>query len=297
MNTLARRRSSYLMPMVNACLLNREIMDKRYPCSDPFKSTREYHLGYTILIDKYLHRMLTLGVDTLIYPEGGRSYSGAAREARIKRIFKNVIKIQQNPGFLKTISLVPVSLTYSMVPEAESLIHSFHNRIICPPSSLFHDIQYGDDLYRSCRPVYHTKTDYSFIKAFTDKGIPIFCVVGKPVSLKDNPDISLHECFDIVKRNRKILPHYFMARLLITDPSGMADKWKASGINGLMEQARIMRNSLPKSRTDEAFYSDDGLTDIISIGMEFLLYQGWISQDGRILNYPVLEYYLNALGS
>src|SRR4030042_5491485 len=75
-NTLARKRSSYLMPMVNACLLNREIMDKRYPCSDQFRSTREYHLGYTILIDKYLNRMLTLGVDTLIYPEGGRSYSG-----------------------------------------------------------------------------------------------------------------------------------------------------------------------------------------------------------------------------
>jgi 1-acyl-sn-glycerol-3-phosphate acyltransferase len=295
-NTLAKRRSSYLMPMVNACLLNREIMDKRYPCTDPFKNTREYHLGYTILIDKYLNRMLTLGVDTLIYPEGGRSYSGTVRDARIKRIFKNVVKIQQNSGFLKKISLVPVSLTYSLVPEAESLIHSFQKGTICPPSSLFHDIQYGDDLYRSCKPVYQTKTDFPFINAFTEKGIPVFSVVGKPISLKDNPGISLQECFDMVKRNRKILPHYFMARLLITDPSGMADRWKASGINGLMEPARILRNSLPKARTDEAFFCDDGLSDIISIGMDFMIYQGWISQDGRIRNYPVLEYYSNASG-
>lgn len=292
-DTLARRRSAYLMPMVNACLLNREILDDRYPCSDPFRDTREYHLGYTILIDKYLNRMLSLGVDTLIYPEGGRTYSGAIREARIKRLFKNVIKIQQNPGYHKTISIVPISLTYSLVPEAEQLIGSFHGGTIIPPSSLFHDLQYGDDLYRSFRPVIKTKTDFPLIKAYTGKGIPIYCVIGKPIPLKDNPSISLHECFEIVKKNLKILPHYFIARLLLADPAGMAYKWKASGIQGLMEPARSLRNRLQKAHTDEAFFNDDGLADIISIGMEFLLHGGYISPDGCIQNDQILKYYAN----
>jgi len=283
------------MPLVNACLLNREIMDNRYPCSYPFKNTREYHLGYTILIDKYLNRMLALGVDTLVYPEGGRSYSGVVGEAKIKRIFKNVLKIQQSQQFRITISVVPISLTYSLVPEAEQLIHSFYRGTISPPSSLFHDIQRGDDLYRSFKPVYKTKTDFPFIKVFTDKGCPVFCVIGNPISLKEKPDMTLQECFEIVKRNLKILPHHFISRLLITDPSGMAGKWKSSGIHGLMESACILRDRLPKARTNTAFYNDEGLADIISIGMEFLIYCGYVSPDGQIQNFPVLNYYSNAL--
>ena len=289
-NTLARRRSSYLMPLVNVCLLNREIMDSRYPCYDPLRNTREYRLGYTILIDKYLNQMLALGVDTLIYPEGGRTYSGAVGEARIKRIFKNVLKVQQNQESLKTISVVPITLTYSLVPEAEQLIHSFQGGTISPPSSLFHDIQRGDDLYRSFKPVYKIKTNFPFIKAFMEKGSPVFCVVGNPISLKENPDITLSECFEIVKRNLKILPHHFISRLLITDPSVIAGKWKSSGIQGLMEPACILRDRLPKARTNTAFYNEDGLADIISIGMEFLMCCEYVSPDGRIHNY-----YSNAL--
>jgi len=88
-STLARRRSSYLMPMVNACLLDREIMDNRFKPADPFRDTLKYRAGYSVLINEYLEFMLAKGIDTLIYPEGGRSYSGAIRDARIKRIFKS----------------------------------------------------------------------------------------------------------------------------------------------------------------------------------------------------------------
>jgi hypothetical protein len=160
---------------------------------------------------------------------------------------------------------------------------------------LFHDIQYGDDTYRSFKPKYQTKTGFPFIKAFTSKGIPIFCKVGKPISLKDNPEITLQECFKVVKQNMKILPHYFISRLLTTDPSGVAGRWKTSGINGLMEPSRALRNKLPKVQTDEAYYNDDGLADIISIGMEFLIWGRYVGSDGQIRNDRILEYYSNKI--
>jgi 1-acyl-sn-glycerol-3-phosphate acyltransferase len=294
-NTLARRRSSYLMPMVNVSLLNRGILDKRYPNTDPFKQTREYHVGYTLLIDKYLERMLELGVDTLIYPEGGRTYSGTVGEARIKRIFKNVHRIQQNQAFQKTISIAPISISYTLVPEADLLMNSFHNGTIAPPSSLFHDIQYGDDIYKSLKPVYKTKSDFPLIREFTSRKTPVFCTVCDPISLKENPDITLKECFESVKKNLKILPHYFIAKLLLADPSGMAEKFKMSGLRGLMEPARALRKRLPKAHTDIAFYHDDGLADIVSIGMEFFSQGGYISSDGTILKNQILEYYSNKI--
>jgi 1-acyl-sn-glycerol-3-phosphate acyltransferase len=294
-NTLARRRSSYLMPLVNVSLLNRGILDKRYPNPDPFKQTREYHVGYTILIDRYLEKMLSLGIDTLIYPEGGRTYSGAIGEARIKRIYKNVRNVQQSPGFQKTISVVPISITYALVPEAELLIDSFNNKTIAPPSSLFHDIQNGDDIYKSFRPVYITKTDFPFVVAFKEKKAPIFCTVCNPISLRDNPDISLQDCFENVKRNLKILPHYFISKLLLGDPTGISQKWQIASTDGLLEPARALRDRLPETHTDPSFYSDDGLADIISIGMEFLRSGEYIFRDGSIRNNKILKYYSNKI--
>lgn len=294
-NTLARRRSSYLMPMVNVSLLNRGILDKRYANTDPFKQTREYHVGYTLLIDRYLEKMLSLGIDTLIYPEGGRTYSGAIGEARIKRIYKNVHKVQQSPGFGKTISVVPISITYTLVPEAELLISSFDNRTIAPPSSLFHDIQYGDDTYKSKSPVYSTKTDFPFVLAFKERKTPIFCTVCNPISLKDKPDISLQDCFENVKRNLKILPHHFISKLMLDDPTGISHKWQISGTEGLMEPARALRDRLPEAHTDPSFYNDDGLADIISIGMEFLRSGEYIFRDGSIRNNKILKYYSNKI--
>lgn len=293
-NTLARKRSAYLMPLVNACLLDRQVMDERFRCSDPFRNTRQYRFGYTILIEEYLRHMLTRGVDTLIYPEGGRTYSGAIGEARIRRIFKDTQKVQENIGNQKIISAIPLSITYSLVPEAEKLIESYHSGQIIPPSSLFHDLTDADNLYRSFRPAYQTRTDFPLIRAFAEKGIPIFCVLGKPISLFDK-EVTLDGCFEVVKRNLKILPHYFFARFLLTDPAGLGIKWKTRGIAGLQESAKSFRNSLQNVILDEAFYDDDGLADILSIGMEFFKHGGYISPEGDIINGRVLEYYSNKI--
>lgn len=294
-STLARRRSAYLMPMVNACLLDREIMDDRFQCSYPFRNTRRYRVGYTVLLNEYLNRMFSIGVDTLVYPEGGRSYSGAIGEAEIKGIFKGVRKVQNELGHNKIISVIPLSISYSLVPEAEQLIRSYYTGTIIPPSSLFHDLTDGDNLYGTYRPDYKTKTDFPFIKAFAEKRIPIFCVIGEPISLLDNKEITLNDCFEVVKRNLKILPHYFIAKLLLADPTGMAKRWKDSGINGLIEPARSLRDALYNANVDEAFFDDDGLTDIISIGMEFFKYGGYIFNNGDIRNKLVLEYYSNKI--
>jgi len=294
-NTLARRRSAYLMPMVNACLLDRQVMDERFRCPDPFRNTRKYRFGYTVLIDEYLRFMLARGVDTLIYPEGGRSYSGVVGEARIKRIFKDTRKVQENLGHQKVISVIPLSITYSLVPEAEKLIESYHSGKVIPPSSLFHDLTDADNLYRSFTPTYKTKTDFPFIRAFTEKRIPIFCVMDKPISLWEDKEIDLHECFEVVKKNLRILPHHFFARLLLNDPAGLSRKWKTGSLDGLLEPARSLRDSLQNVTLDEAFYDDDGLADILSIGMEFFRYGGWISAEAEIKNGGVLEYYANKI--
>ena len=294
-NTLAKRRSAYLMPMVNACLLDREIMDNRFHCSDPFRNTRKYRVGYTVLLNEYLNRMFSIGIDTIIYPEAGRSYSGAIGEAKIKSIFKGARKVQDELGHNKIISVIPLSISYSLVPEAEQLIRSYYNNTIIPPSSLFHNLTDGDNLYGSYRPDYKTKTDFPFIKTFVEKRIPIFCVIGEPISLLDNKEITLYNCFEIVKRNLKILPHYYIAKLLLSDPAGMAKRWKNSGINGLIEPARSLRDALYNVNIDKAFFDDDGLSDIISIGIEFLKYGGYISPDGEIRNDKVLEYYSNKI--
>ncbi len=291
-NTLARRRSAYLMPLVNACLLDRQVMDERFRCPDPFRNTRQYRFGYTILIEAYLRHMLGRGVDTLIYPEGGRTYSGAVGEARIRRIFKDTKIVQENIGNQKIISVVPLSITYSLVPEAAQLISAFQDGRIIPPSSLFHDLTDADNLYRSFTPNYITKTDFPLIRAYKEKQIPIFCVMGKPISLMDKK-VTLDECFDVVKRNLKVLPHYFFARLLLNDPSGVAGIIKVNGIGGLLEKAKAFRDSLDHVTLDEAFFHDDGLTDIISIGLEFFKYGGYISEEGNIINGQVFEYYAN----
>jgi 1-acyl-sn-glycerol-3-phosphate acyltransferase len=294
-STLAKKRSAYLMPMVNACLLDREIMDDRFQCSDPFRNTRRYQVGYTVLLNEYLNRMFSIGVDTLVYPEGGRSYSGAIGEAKIKGIFKGARKVQDELGHNKIISVIPLSISYSLVPETKQLIRSYYAGTIIPPLSLFHDLTDGDNLYGSFKPDYKTKTDFPFIKAFIEKRIPIFCAIGEPISLLDNKEITLYDCFGVVKRNLKILPQYFIAKLLLADPKDMAERWKDSGINGLIEPARSLRAALHNVNFDEAFFDDDGLADIISIGMEFFKYGGYISTNGDIRNSLVLEYYSNKI--
>ncbi|MBN1132094.1 MAG: 1-acyl-sn-glycerol-3-phosphate acyltransferase [Bacteroidales bacterium] len=294
-STLAKRRSAYLMPMVNACLLNREIMDHRFRSADPFRNTRKYRVGYKILLNEYLNHMLAGGVDTLVYPEATRSYSGAVGEARIKGIFKGARMVQQELGAGKSITVVPVSISYSLVPEAEQLIHSHYTGSVMPPSSLFHDFTFAEQVYRTFRPDYQTKTCFPFIKAFSEYHVPIFCVAGDPISLKDHPETTLEACFEAVKRNLKILPHYFMARLLLSDPPGHARQWTQSGIEGLMKPAQQLRDTLKSANLDEAFSDDAGLADIISIGMEFLKNGGYISADAQIVNKPVIEYYSNKL--
>ncbi|KPK87898.1 MAG: hypothetical protein AMS27_01085 [Bacteroides sp. SM23_62_1] len=293
-NTLARRRSAYLMPLVNACLLDRQVMDERFKCADPFRNTRQYRYGYTILIEEYLRHMLTRGVDTLIYPEGGRSYNGIIGEARIRRIFKDTLKVQEGLGNQKIISIIPISITYTLVPEADKLIASFHSGQVIPPSSLFHDLTDADNLYRSFRPTYQTRTNYSLVKDFVQKRIPIYCVLGNPISLL-NKEVTLDNSFNIVKRNLKILPHHFFARLLLNDPSGMVKKVRTGGINALLEPAKIFRNSLQKFNLDEAYYDDGGLVDILSIGLEFFRYGGHITGEAVIRDGGVLEYYANKI--
>jgi hypothetical protein len=283
------------MPMVNACLLDRQVMDERFQCPDPFRNTRKYRFGYTVLLDEYLRFMLARGVDTLIYPEGGRSYSGAVGEARIRRIFKETRNVQESIGDQKVISIVPISVTYTLVPEAERLIESYYSGQIIPPSSLFHDLNDADNLYRSYTPAYRTKTDFPLIRAFAEKRTPVFCVMGKPISLLDHRDITLHECFEVVKKNLIILPHHFFARLLLNDPAGLAIKWKMGGAAALLEPAVLFRDSIQNITLDEAFYDDDGLKDILHIGMEFFRYGGYISPEGDILNRSVLEYYSNKI--
>ena len=75
----------------------------------------------------------------------------------------------------------------------------------------------------------------------------------------------------------------------------MIERWKDSGINGLIESACSLRDALHNISLDEAFFDDDGLADVISIGMEFFKYVGYISADGDIRNAHVLEYYSNKI--
>ncbi len=56
-----------------------------------------------------------------------------------------------------------------------------------------------------------------------------------------------------------------------------------------------MTSDLHNVNFDEAFFDDDGLADIISIGMGFFKYGGYISTNGDIRNSLVLEYYSNKI--
>ncbi len=285
-NTLARRRSSYLMPLVNSCLLDREIMDSRFEPSDPFRRTRNYRAGYTRLFNEYVKHMLSEGVDALIYPEGGRSYSGRTGEARIRRVFKTAGEAQNSLSGKKEIFIVPVSLSFSLVPEADELIRAWQEGSFLPPSSLFHDMQHGDDIYASFNPRYRTVTDFPLIRHYVEKCNPVYCVIGDPVSLRQN-DPSLEECFDEVKHNLKILPPHFVARLII---SGNLDRITE---DALPVPARELRDRLSADQLDEAYFDESGLKDILSIGLEFFRHSGAITPGGYVHDRLILEYYSN----
>ncbi len=201
--------------------------------------------------------------------------------------------VQRNMSENLEISIVSISLSFSLVPEAEQLYETFRKKTFLPPSSLFHDMQDGDDKYAAFRGGYTIKTNYPLIRAYTEKRLPIFCVLGDPVSLRNNPEIGLEECFDVVKRNLKILPQHFIARLLLSDPEGIAEKWKTGGIDGLIEPARLLRTTLPATHLDKAYFEDDGLADIISIGMDFFQYSKAVTRKGNIQKRAILEYYAN----
>jgi hypothetical protein len=285
-NTLARRRSSYLMPLVNSCLLDREVMDSRFRPSDPFRNTRNYRAGYTRLFNEYVKHMLSKGVDTLIYPEGGRSYSGTTGEARIKRVFKTAGEAQASLAGEKEIFIVPVSLSFSLVPEADELIRAWHEGSFLPPSSLFHDMQHGDDIYASFRPRYRTVTDFPLIREYREKCHPVYCVIGDPISLRHN-DPALGECFDGVKKNLRILPPHFVARLIIT---GNMDQITEED---LLIPGSELRERLPGDQLNEAYFDEDGLKDILSTGMEFFRHSGAITSGGFVHDPLILEYYSN----
>ena len=282
-NTLARRRSSYLMPLVNSCLLDREIMDDRFQPFHPLRNTRAYRAGYTRLFNEYLKHMLSEGVDTLIYPEGGRTYSGKTGEARIRRVFKSARQAQDSLGESREICIVPVSLSFTLVPEAQQLIRSHHEGTFLPPSSLFHDMQYGDDRYAGFRPRYETRTGLPLIRQYVEKNTPIYCVLGDPISLMHG-EPALGECFDVVKRNLKILPPHFVARLILSH---------ACKPGSMLGPARKLRSLLPAEHLDEAYFHEDGLKDILSIGMEFFYCYGALSREGDLRDPLILEYYAN----
>ena len=292
-NTLARRRSSYLMPLVNSCLLDRQIMDNRFRALDAFRNTRNYRAGYAALFTGYLKHMLSQGVDTLIYPEGGRTYSGKTGDAKILRVFRTVKQVQKEHPEQLEISIIPLSLSFTLVPEAEQLIESYQKKTFLPPSSLFHDMQDGDDIYAAFSPEYKIRTGYPFIKAYAEKKLPIFCVTGDPVSLRANAGIGLDDCFDIVRKNVKILPPHFVAELLLSDPAGMISGWRSAGIKGLIEPAANLLGKLSPSHLDEAYFNPEGLKDIISIGMEFFRCSRAFAKDGSIQKPLLLQYYAN----
>jgi 1-acyl-sn-glycerol-3-phosphate acyltransferase len=289
-NTLARRRSSYLMPLVNSCLLDREVMDNRFHPSDPFRDTRSYRAGYARLFNEYLKYMLSHSVDTLIYPEGGRSYSGKTGEARIRRVYKSAGQAQDALAGRREVFIVPVSLTFTLVPEDGQLIRAFHEGTFLPPSSLFHDMQHGDDRYAAFRPNYETTTGFPVIRHFTAKRTPIFCVLGDPISLADDRP-SLQECFNVVKRNLRILPHHFVARLILSDKRKDEKRWVAGERDAMLEPARSLRHMLPEHRLDAAYFDESGLGDILSIGLEFFRCEGAITAEGNIRDPLILEYY------
>ncbi len=280
-NTLARRRSSYLMPLVNSCLLDRQIMDTRFSPPDPFRNTRNYRAGYTRLFNEYLKHMLSEGVDSLIYPEGGRTYSGKTGEARIRRVFKSALQAQDSMKDRREIFIVPVSLTYTLVPEASQLIRACHEGTYLPPSSLFHDMQHGDDRYAAFRPGYETRSGFPLIREFLEKKTPIYCVLGDPISLRENAP-TLEQCFEPVKQNLKVLPHHFVARLILSGKTA-----------GMIDAARQLRNTIPEHLLDEAFFDELGLRDILSVGLDFFRCEGAVSETGEIRDPLLLEYYGN----
>ena len=153
-------------------------------------------------------------------------------------------------------------------------------------------MQHGDDRYAAFRPRYKTRTSFPFIRQFADKRIPIFCVLGDPISLRERKP-TLEQCFRVVKENLRILPPHFVARLLLSEKGYGGTNWRPGGLDAMMEHARSLRDLLADGHLDEAYFDDSGLRDILSIGLEFFRCDGTITREGSIRDPLILEYYAN----
>ncbi|MFP4520828.1 MAG: hypothetical protein ACLFQK_01655, partial [Fibrobacterota bacterium] len=226
----------------------------------------------------------------LIYPEAGRSYSGKLGEAKTGSIFKAACR-----EACGRVSIVPVSISYSIVPEDADLAKSSFTGKKMPHTSLFDDFSRGNSLYGSFSPEYKCNTSFPMVNEYLSKKAPVFCVTGDPVLISGNTDISLSQCFGNVKKNIPVLPHYLLCRMLIEDGRAVRGAFSSSGTEGLGRLFREKAAMYEGFNFDEAFFDEAGSIDMASIAKSLLICRGIINEDLELSQPDTAVFYSNKL--
>ncbi|MGM0462535.1 MAG: 1-acyl-sn-glycerol-3-phosphate acyltransferase [Fibrobacterota bacterium] len=182
---------------------------------------------YLFKLADFVKRLLFRGQNVLIYPEGGRSYTGHMLEIKSGLIGSTVMAQKANPQ--KDYYIIPMACSYSIVPEAKMFSWLLRGKALREKTGVFSKavgnlLYYGSDIWVYLR-----------LWLFPPRELEIYIDVGTPVPVKSLTDVeglyrskakneffangvAIKECCNQIRhmllRLYRILPHNIVAYAL-----------------------------------------------------------------------------------
>ncbi|ERP38830.1 1-acyl-sn-glycerol-3-phosphate acyltransferase [Chitinivibrio alkaliphilus] len=190
---------------------------------------RVHNRQYLFRLAEFVKRLLQRGQNVLVYPEGGRSYSGRMLEIKSGLIGSTIMAQKENPE--RDYYILPMACSYSAVPEAQYFHILLRGKEWRTKKGFFMKslgslLYYGADVWTFLQ-----------LWLFPPKKNEIYIDVGTPVRVKDITDVeglyrknakneffangrATKECSVFIRKRLlqlyRVLPHNIVAYLMDT---------------------------------------------------------------------------------
>ena len=259
--------------------------------------------SYLIKLSNQVAEMLVDGDNIIVFPEGGRSYSGEMLDIKGGVIAAAILAQYQNPDL--DIKYLPIAVSYEKLPEIRYFSRlKKGKKILSEKPNFVNKIlgnfnYFGADLFAFAKFLLAPKFRQKYGKVYID--------IGEPISINEITDIkanfnstskspfaahkrSLAEAGTFIKQKitelYRILPLHIVSKILL-DSKDIEVKHIEKLVDGLRKQ-------LSKENMNLKTLSNYTNSEIVSIGLEQLQYTNAVIVDNGIVKIKqklFIEYY------
>lgn len=277
------------------------ILGKKFRSLGAFSVYREKanQRSYLFKLAEFVKKLIRKGQNLVVYPEGGRSYTGRMLEMKTGLTGASVMAQQENPD--KEYYYVPIACSYSITPEARYFPILLKGRRLRDKGKNFFERMLGMILYFGA-------DIFTFLKIWLlpNRDSYVYIDVGEPIKINDITDVqgkyreksknqffangaAIKDCsetiYNALIKLYRIMPHNIVAYLLLKKcyaPEARTIKIKE--IINEMKEAEFNMKSVQGWNTE----------DLVREGVKLLRANGVISgsmKDPRIKSTMLLDYF------